>query len=50
MQRFFEHQAIYNEDIAFEEFKSILPHNQQQEINQEQYQTLSSFCITPMTH
>jgi len=31
MRRFSEHQAIYNEDIAFEEFKSILPHNQQQE-------------------
>ena len=31
MQRFSEHQAIYSEDIAFEQFKSILPHNQQQE-------------------
>ena len=30
MQRFSEHQAIY-EDIAFEKFKSILPRNQQQE-------------------
>ena len=46
MQRFSEHQAIYSEDIAFEQFKSILPHNQQQE---EQYPTLSFFCITPMT-
>ena len=46
MQRFSEHQAIYSEDIAFEQFKSILLHNQQQ---QEQYPTLSFFCITPMT-
>ena len=30
MWRFSEHQAIY-EDIAFEQFKSILPHNQLQE-------------------
>ena len=30
MQRFSERQAIY-EDIASEQFKSILPHNQQQE-------------------
>lgn len=37
--RFSEHQAVCNEDIAFEEFKSIIPHNQQQE---DKWRTISN--------